>query len=295
MVDRIQIIWYLTICVLTSMLIVYLMSFTEHPFLNEEEVMINSVWGSESVVLVVNILTKRISRLNTLRSSAVGLACTRDSILVHQNSYYDVDTSFNCLNYSPHELVLYVRESNGEISEDQAWPVGGNLLSHDGINNEKHIRRPTVCKTIIDEEEMCSDGIRFEVLLIHSLKRLNVNDYDPDDESLSSPELDGLPNMVSKDGKIHPLILIPHGGPHSSYTSSYNYMYDVMAQEGCVVVLVNYRGSIGYGDKPLLNLPGKIGQQDVEDCMAALDLVLDRLASVRPFQYLNQLLGFQMF
>lgn len=50
------------------------------------------------------------------------------------------------------------------------------------------------------------------------------------------------------------------------------------------MVLVNYRGSTGYGDKALLSLPGKVGQQDVADCMTALDSVLDKFV-LRNAQY----------
>jgi len=38
--------------------------------------------------------------------------------------------------------------------------------------------------------------------------------------------------------------------------------------------MVNYRGSTGFGQRDLESLTGKVGKQDVEDCMAALHHVL---------------------
>jgi len=40
---------------------------------------------------------------------------------------------------------------------------------------------------------------------------------------------------------------------------------------------VNYRGSIGYGTALLDTLPGRVGELDVEDCLAALDAALAEL------------------
>jgi len=47
-----------------------------------------------------------------------------------------------------------------------------------------------------------------------------------------------------------------------------------------VVLLVNYRGSIGYGQRNIDSLPGNIGKNDVEDVVNAIQLVL----STREYQ-----------
>ena len=44
---------------------------------------------------------------------------------------------------------------------------------------------------------------------------------------------------------------------------------------GYAVLHVNYRGSLGFGQDSLESLPGRIGRQDVDDCMAALQTCLD--------------------
>ena len=73
-----------------------------------------------------------------------------------------------------------------------------------------------------------------------------------------------------------PCVLSPHGGPHAAYSTSYLMSSTYLAALGYCVVLVNYRGSTGFGEQHLQSLPGKIGTNDVADCMGALKVVVDR-------------------
>ena len=67
-----------------------------------------------------------------------------------------------------------------------------------------------------------------------------------------------------------PLIVWPHGGPHSvipqSFTNDAYYFLD----QGFAVLFVNYRGSICQGKKGVESLLGKVGDTDVKDCVQAL-------------------------
>ena len=67
-----------------------------------------------------------------------------------------------------------------------------------------------------------------------------------------------------------PLILWPHGGPHSVITTSF--MSDVyfFMMLGYSVLFVNYRGSLGAGNDGVMSLPGNVGDSDVKDCYQAL-------------------------
>lgn len=71
-----------------------------------------------------------------------------------------------------------------------------------------------------------------------------------------------------------PVVLMVHGGPHSAFTSAMYLSPVLMHSAGYATVLVNYRGSTGYGEAPLRSLPGRVGRQDVDDCMAALNAAL---------------------
>ena len=62
-----------------------------------------------------------------------------------------------------------------------------------------------------------------------------------------------------------PLIVSPHGGPHSTFKNDFNRNACLFCKLGYAVLLVNYRGSTGFTEDSLKSLPGHIGTQDVHD------------------------------
>ena len=50
-----------------------------------------------------------------------------------------------------------------------------------------------------------------------------------------------------RDGERHPLLVVPHGGPHSRSTLAFNVEWQYWAARGYVVFAPNFRGSTGYG------------------------------------------------
>lgn len=74
-----------------------------------------------------------------------------------------------------------------------------------------------------------------------------------------------------RQGKLPPLVVSPHGGPHSAFTTAYSPHYaEYMCRAGgFAVLLVNYRGSTGFGSHALFSLPGRIGTVDVSDVVSA--------------------------
>lgn len=84
------------------------------------------------------------------------------------------------------------------------------------------------------------------------------------------------PSSQNSSGKLPGLLVCPHGGPHSAFTTAYVAQYSDFLSYlgGYAILLVNYRGSIGYGQKPLESLPGNIGTIDVKDVYDATLSVL---------------------
>lgn len=77
-------------------------------------------------------------------------------------------------------------------------------------------------------------------------------------------------------GKL-PLMVIPHGGPHSCSTTSYSSTFAFIASTMKYnILLVNYRGSTGFGEDNLNSLPGNIGEQDVSDTKDSIDYVMTK-------------------
>ena len=72
-----------------------------------------------------------------------------------------------------------------------------------------------------------------------------------------------------------PLVLWPHGGPHSAVMSTFMsqaYFFNLL---GYAVLFVNYRGSLGAGTDSVASIMGNVGDTDVEDCRAALERCLE--------------------
>jgi acylaminoacyl-peptidase len=83
-----------------------------------------------------------------------------------------------------------------------------------------------------------------------------------------------LPKKSS--GVLPPLIVVPHGGPHSASVTGYLPSYAFLCGHGgYAVLLVNYRGSTGFGQASVASLPKQIGRLDLEDLIAATKSLCD--------------------
>ena len=72
--------------------------------------------------------------------------------------------------------------------------------------------------------------------------------------------------------KKYPVKFLIHGGPQGAWGDSWSYRWNPMlfASSGYVVVMVNPRGSIGYGQKFIDDINGDWGGRAYEDLMAGL-------------------------
>jgi acylaminoacyl-peptidase len=87
-----------------------------------------------------------------------------------------------------------------------------------------------------------------------------------------------LPNPRRRDESkpLPPLIVVPHGGPHSVSTTAYLHSYAFLCGHGgYAILLVNYRGSTGFGQASIEALLTRIGKMDVADVVAATRQVVD--------------------
>ena len=75
-------------------------------------------------------------------------------------------------------------------------------------------------------------------------------------------------------GKRYPTLLRIHGGPISQFDFSFNFDAQLFAAHGYVVVMVNPRGSSGYGQKFSLELFRAWGIPDFDDVMAGVDYAI---------------------
>lgn len=79
-----------------------------------------------------------------------------------------------------------------------------------------------------------------------------------------------------------PLVVFIHGGPHSQFPAEWNVTAAGLVQLGFAVLLVNYRGSTGFGQDSIQSLIGQIGRQDVKDVQRAVELALHTDSTLDP-------------
>jgi dipeptidyl aminopeptidase/acylaminoacyl peptidase len=102
-------------------------------------------------------------------------------------------------------------------------------------------------------------------------------------ESFTFKSVDGLeieafltkPVDLQPDSK-HPLIVMMHGGPHGQQGASFNSKAQVYAGHGYATLMVNYRGSTGYGQKLADAIFKDQNGKEAQDVVAGVDAALAR-------------------
>jgi len=74
----------------------------------------------------------------------------------------------------------------------------------------------------------------------------------------------------------YPMMLSIHGGPHSMYTTGFNFAWQEHAANGYVVVYTNPRGSTGYGSAFANAIKNAYPGKDFDDLMNGVDEVVAR-------------------
>ncbi|NNE41033.1 MAG: S9 family peptidase [Marinicaulis sp.] len=115
-----------------------------------------------------------------------------------------------------------------------------------------------------------------EDLLAHrNLGKLRSFTYE---SSLDGLEVQGW--MITppgyEEGKVYPMIIEIHGGPHLAYGPHFSAELQRMAAAGYIVIYDNHRGSIGYGSEFANLLKFKYSSpDDFADHMSAVDWAID--------------------
>jgi dipeptidyl aminopeptidase/acylaminoacyl peptidase len=76
--------------------------------------------------------------------------------------------------------------------------------------------------------------------------------------------------------KKYPLLLIAHGGPQTMWSDAWSYRWNpqLFASPGYVVLMINRRGSTGFGQKFTDEITGDYGGKAFEDLMLGVDAAL---------------------
>jgi len=99
-----------------------------------------------------------------------------------------------------------------------------------------------------------------------------------DSTILSIDNFEAILKLPSHTKERCPLIVMPHGGPHSATRAAYSVPTAFLNARGMASLEINYQGSIGFDSYDVL--PGNISTRDVEDCVAATRLALEKFSSI---------------
>ena len=157
-------------------------------------------------------------------------------------------------------------------------PEGVEALSSDAVPIAS--MRPVAASTIAslsDDKVQKLLGFSFEVLTRRGTAfKTASNDEDESKECpvqwiLITPQKS---NESSSSSSLPPLLVVPHGGPHSCTPTWYNPAIAFLCGHGgYALLLVNYRGSIGFGEDSVNALPGNAGKLDVQDVVDATEAI----------------------
>ncbi|KAJ8627118.1 hypothetical protein MRB53_020425 [Persea americana] len=236
----------------------YISSFLDQPWLSDGcTVILSSTWGCNEVILAIDVIRCRISQISppVSASSWNVLALVGDNILAVSSSPIDPpQIKYGCFQEQKQSI-----SSVGWNWLDVSSPLSYSEKAKSLLSS---LHRSIMKIPVKNASENLSKGARkpFEAIFV----------------SHSNSQTDESCEDSQRNGPCNPLILILHGGPHSVSVSSYSKSLAFLSALGFNLLLVNYRGSLGFGEEALQSLPGKVGSQDVGDVLAALDYVIER-------------------
>ncbi|KAI5397372.1 hypothetical protein KIW84_063256 [Lathyrus oleraceus] len=224
----------------------YFSTILSDPWLSDgHTLVIPSVWHSSQVLLSVNVLSGQVKRITPADSNFSWSLLT-----LHGNNIFAVSSS----------PVDVPQVKYGTFVEKEA---GNNEWSWSDVSNPIYKFSEKVSSLL--------SSLTFSVMKI-SVKDASQN---PTKGSCKPYEAIFVSSKTKKTDTCDPLIVVLHGGPHTVALSSFSKSQAFLASIGYSLLIVNYRGSLGFGEEALQSLPGKIGSQDVNDVLNAIDHVID--------------------
>lgn len=223
-------------------------------------VYLTSAWGSRKSVLRVDAESGKVERI-----IAATAAAGQDP-----SSGNPEDSSAS---------VLAVGQGGVYVTGSSPNSPGGFAVLPFGDGPEKAVIGPDVggasittsvrlSRSLMDEVKKKIDGIRWTVISVPGAD-ISGDEKRLFEAVLLMPQAVGEPSL-----RPFPLVVTPHGGPHSVMPTMFMPSYAFLVSQGFAVLHVNFRGSTGFGTTALESLPGRIGTQDVADVLAATKAAL---------------------
>ncbi|GJW94292.1 reverse transcriptase domain-containing protein, partial [Tanacetum coccineum] len=221
---------------------IYCFNVLSKPWLSDGCTMIlSSIWGSSEVIISVNVLSGKVSRVTPSDSNHSWslLTLNGNNILAVCSSLVDVPQ------------IKY-----GSVTKEE---------SQDAIWRWLDVSSPT--SESKEKVKSLLSSHQFDILKI-PVKNVSENLT----KGASKPIEAIFVSSRSKQDACDPMIVILHGGPHGVTLTSFSKTSGFLASIGYSLLIVNYRqfkllhcapsiGSIGFGEEALQSILGKIGSQ----------------------------------
>ncbi|KAL0716595.1 hypothetical protein Bca4012_065917 [Brassica carinata] len=221
----------------------YVTGLLSDPWLSDGHTLIlSSYWRSCRVILSLNLISGEISRV----------------------SPNDSDYSWNVLALDGDNIVA-VSSSPVSVPEIK---YGKKVLDPS--------RKPSwhwsnIQKPIFKCSEKVTSGLSSLQFKILNVPVSNVSECLTEGAKKPIEAIYVSSSKTKENGKCDPLVVVLHGGPHSVAPCSFSKQLAYLSSIGYSLLIVNYRGSLGFGEDALQSLPGKVGSQDVNDVLSAVD------------------------
>lgn len=224
----------------------YCSSFLRDPWLSDgRTIILSSIWGSAQVILSVDVLSGNVSRITP----------------------HDSGSSWKLLSLDEDNLIA-VRSSPVEIPR-----IKNGLLQKESSTSVSWVWQNVSSPIFRCSEKVASSlsSLQFSIMKIPVRGTLE-NSLEG---ALKPFEAIFVSSKKEKNEVCDPMIVVLHGGPHSVSTSGFSESLAFLSSIGYSLLIVNYRGSLGFGEEALQSLPGKAGSQDVADVLTAIDSAID--------------------
>ncbi|BGP03468.1 hypothetical protein NBRC10513v2_007200 [Rhodotorula toruloides] len=204
-----------------------------------------SSWRSRRVPLLISLATGRVTSLAPWPTANP----ESDAALPYLQAREEELESFAVLGTDGERRVVGVRSGCGAVGRVVVADLGEEgvewkVVREAGVSDELSAALSRISYTVLPLPHFAPS----ELILISPIP------IDPTAES--------RPNLP-------PLIVYPHGGPHSAYTTDFSYAVAAHVLAGYRVVLVNYPGSTGFGQHTISALPSRLGEWEVEATLAS--------------------------
>lgn len=218
---------------------------------NKQYVLINTNWRSTQSVVAVSVPDGRVQRLIPYQDEqTVGHSHVYESVvMIDHNPSTNHVLAYQSSPTKPYQLLL------GKLSLDKG----------DKFSVEWQLVEDVVKDVLPRETAELLHKMKWSVEYVPCGSDSDDDKVSPWFESILLEPASGTDTDESR----HPLIVLPHGGPHSCTTTHFSIHNAYLASLGYMFICPNYRGSTGFGEGFVEVLPGHIGEWDVADTQNA--------------------------